>query len=163
MRKPKQHHPSNLFLTIVITLHLFKVIKYYWKARDQRSKSVLLTLPPDRTQNNATSIIHYLQSCHFLCATEFQGAHLPCSHVNLSAFLKHHSTYLQDNEKIELCVVAFVHISENGPRSKKFGHHWFIRCFSSSNFVSIKMSLNSSTFLPLDIEFSTISVMTIFY
>ena len=29
-------HTSNLFLTIVITLHLFKVIKYYWKARDQR-------------------------------------------------------------------------------------------------------------------------------
>ena len=40
-------HTSNLFLTIVINLHLFKVIKYYWKARDQRSKSVLLVLPPD--------------------------------------------------------------------------------------------------------------------
>ena len=40
-------HTSNLFLTIVITLHLIKVIKYYWKARDQRSKSVLLVLPPD--------------------------------------------------------------------------------------------------------------------
>ena len=96
---------SNLFLTIVITLHLFEVIKYYWKARDRRSTSVLLVLPPDTTQNNPTSIIHHLQSCHFLwffisCATEFQGAHLPCSHVNLSA--KHHSTHLQDNEKIEL-------------------------------------------------------------
>ena len=31
-------HTSNLFLTIAITLHLFKVIKH-WKARDQRSKS----------------------------------------------------------------------------------------------------------------------------
>ena len=84
-------HTSNLFLTIVITLHLFKVIKYYWKARDQRSKSVLLVLPPDTTQNNPTSIIRHLQSCHFLwffilCATEFQGEHLPCSHVNLSVF-----------------------------------------------------------------------------
>jgi len=44
-------HTSNLFLTIVITLHLFKVIKYHRKARDQRSKSVLLVLPPDTTQN----------------------------------------------------------------------------------------------------------------
>ena len=83
-------HTSNLFLTIFITLHLFKVIKYYWKARDQRSKSVLLVLPPDTTQNNPTSIKHHLQSCHFLwffflCGTEFQAAHLPCSHVNLSA------------------------------------------------------------------------------
>ena len=32
-------HTSNLFLTIVITLHLFKVIKH-WKARDQKPKSV---------------------------------------------------------------------------------------------------------------------------
>ena len=37
-------HTLNLFITIVITLHLFKMIKYYWKARDQRSKSVLLVL-----------------------------------------------------------------------------------------------------------------------
>ena len=117
--------------TIVITLHRFKVIKYYWEARDQRTKSVLLVLPPDTTQNNLTSIIHHLQTCHFLwffilCATEFQGAHLTCSHVNLSAFLKHHSKYLQVNEKIELCGVAraFVQISENGPRSKKLGHPW---------------------------------------
>ena len=44
-------HTSNLFLTIVITLHLFRVIKYHRKARDQRSKSVLLVLPPDTTQN----------------------------------------------------------------------------------------------------------------
>ena len=121
-------HTSNLFITIVITSHLFKVIKY-WKARDQRSKSVLLVLPPDTAQNNPTFIIHHLQGCHFLWffilrATEFQGAHLPCSHVNLSALLKHHSTYLQYNEKIELCDVAraFVQISENDPRSKKFGH-----------------------------------------
>ena len=35
-------HTSNLFLTIVITLHLFKVIQYYWKAKDQTSKSFLL-------------------------------------------------------------------------------------------------------------------------
>ena len=141
-------HTSNLFLTIVITLHLFKVIKYYWKARDQRSKSVLLVLPPDTTQNNPTSIIHHLQSCHFLwffilCATEFQGAHLPCSHVNLSAFLKHHSTYLQDNEKIELCGVAraFVQISENGPRSKKFGHScsmWIPAAYTNSFKSKIK-------------------------
>ena len=117
--------------TIVITLHRFKVIKYYWEARDQRTKSVLLVLPPDTTQNNLTSIIHHLQTCHFLwffilCATEFQGAHLTCSHVNLSAFLKHHSKYLQVNEKIELCGVAraFVQISENGPRSKKLGPCW---------------------------------------
>ena len=86
-------HTSNLFLTIFITWHLFKVIKYYWKARDQTSKRVLLVPPPDTTQNEATSIIHHLQSCHFLWflilwATEFQGAHLPCSHVNLGAFLK---------------------------------------------------------------------------
>jgi len=112
-------HTSNLFLTIFITLHRFKVIKYYWKARDRRSTSVLLVLPPDTTQNNPTSIIHHLQSCHFLwffilCATEFQGEHLPCSHVNLSAFLKHHSTYLQDNEKNRIMWC--------GPRSKKFGH-----------------------------------------
>ena len=33
---------SNLFLAIVITLHLFKVIQYYWKAKDQTSKSFLL-------------------------------------------------------------------------------------------------------------------------
>ena len=110
---------SNNCQTIVITLNLFKVIKYYWEARDQRSKSVLLVLPPDTTQNNPTSIIHHLQSCHFLwffilCATEFQGAHLPCSHVSLSAFLKHHSTYLQDNEKNRIMWC--------GPRSKKFGH-----------------------------------------
>ena len=125
-------HTSNLFLTIVITLHLFKVIKYYWKARDQRSKSVLLVLPPYTTQNNPTSIIRHLQSCHFLrffilCGTEFQGAHLPCSHVNLSAILKHHSTHLQNNEKIEFCGVAraFAQNSENGPRSKKCGHPWF--------------------------------------
>ena len=105
------------------------MIKYYWKTRDQRSKSVLLVLPPETTQNNPTSIIHHLESCHFLwffilCATEFQGSHLLCSHFNLSSFLKRHSTYLQDNEKIELCGVAraFVQISENGPRSKKFGH-----------------------------------------
>ena len=91
-------------------------------------------LPPDTTQNNPTSIIHQLQSCHFLlfflcgffilCTTELQGAHLPFSHVNLSAFLKHHGTYLQDNEKIKLCGVAraFVQISQNGPWSTKFGH-----------------------------------------
>ena len=59
-------HTSNLFLTIVIPLHLLKGIKYYWKARDRRSKSVLLVLPPDTTQNNPTSIKHHLQSCHFL-------------------------------------------------------------------------------------------------
>ena len=69
-----------------------------------KHRTPLLVLPPDTTQNNPTSIIHHLQSCHFLCfsilcATEFQGAHLPRSHVNLSAFLKHHSAYLQDNEK----------------------------------------------------------------
>ena len=97
-------HTSNLFLTIVITWHLFNVIKYPWKARDQRSQSFLLVLPPDTTQNNPASIIRHLQSCPFLwffilCATEFQGTHLPCSHVNLSAFLKHHSSYLQDNGK----------------------------------------------------------------
>ena len=88
----------------LLLLYICFVIKYYWKVRDQRSKSVLLVLPPDATQNNPTSIINHLQSCHFLwffilCATEFQGAHLPCSHVNLSAFLKHYSTYLQDNGK----------------------------------------------------------------
>ena len=88
---------SNLFLTIVITLHLFKVIKYYWKARDKRSKSVLLVLPPDTTENNPTSIIHH-QSCHFLwffilCATEF------LARQSQRFFLKHNSTYLQDNEK----------------------------------------------------------------
>ena len=33
-RKGLNDHTSNLFLTIVITLLLFKVIKYYWKARD---------------------------------------------------------------------------------------------------------------------------------
>ena len=103
-------HTSNLFLTIFITLHLLQVIKYYWKARDQRSRSVLLVLPPDATENNPASIMHHLQSYHFLffilCATEFQGAHLLCSQVNLSAFLKHHSSYLQDNEKIESCGVA---------------------------------------------------------
>ena len=95
---------------------------------DQRSKSVLLVLPPDSTQNNPTSIISrvvlFFHLVFILCATEFQGAHLPCSHVNFSAFLKHHSTYLQDNENIELCDVAraFVQISGNGPRSKKFGY-----------------------------------------
>ena len=100
-------HLFQLFPTIVITIHMFKVIKYYWKARDQKSKSVLLVLPPDTTQNNPTSIISRVAIffVFFLCATEFKGAHLPCSHVNLSAFLKHHSTYLQDNEKIELCGV----------------------------------------------------------
>ena len=101
----------HMFLTIVISSYLFKVIKYYRKARDQRSKSVWLVLPPDTTPNNPTSVIRHLQSCHFLwlfllCATEFQGAHLPCSHVNLGAFLKYHSTYLQDNEQIESCGVA---------------------------------------------------------
>ena len=82
-------------------------------------------LPPDTTQNNPTSIIHHLQSCHFLwffifCATEFQGAHLPCSHVNFSAFLKH-STYLQGNEKIKLCSVAwaFVQIFSKWPAVQK--------------------------------------------
>ena len=96
------------------------MIKYYWKARDQRSKSVLLVLPPDTTENNPISIIHHLQSCHFLWffilwATEFQGAHLPCSRLNLGAFLKH-STYLRGNENIELCGVAraFARISKNG-------------------------------------------------
>ena len=95
-------HTSNLFLTIVINLHLFKVIKYYWKARDQRPKSVLLVLPPDTTQKQSN--IHHTSSpelsfslVFILCATEFQGAHLPCSRINVSAFLKHHSTYLQDN------------------------------------------------------------------
>ena len=29
-------HTSNLLLIIVITLHLLKVIKYYWKPRDQQ-------------------------------------------------------------------------------------------------------------------------------
>ena len=82
--------------------------------------------------NSKQSFIHHLQSCHFpwffvLCATEFPGAHLPCSHVNPSAFLRHHSTYLQDNEKILLCGVAraFGQISENGQRSKKFAHPWY--------------------------------------
>ncbi len=110
---------------------MFKVIKYYWKARDQRSKSVLLVLPLDTNQNNPTSTIHHLQSCHFLCffllcASELQGAHLSYSHVNLGAFLKHHRTYPRDNEKIELCGVAraFVQMYENGPRSKKFDHPW---------------------------------------
>jgi len=59
-------HTSNLFLTIAITWHLLKVIKYHWKARDQRSKSVLRVPPPDTTQNSPRSIIHHLQSCHFL-------------------------------------------------------------------------------------------------
>ena len=101
------------------------MIKYYWKARDQRSKSVLLVLPPDTTQNNPTSIISRVVIFFgfLFCATEFQGAHLPCSHVNLSAFFQTsaHSTYLQDNEKIELCGVActFVEISENGFRVSK--------------------------------------------
>ena len=50
-------------------------------------------------------MIRHLQSCHFLlifilCATEFQGAHLPRSYVILGAFLKHNNTYLQDNEII---------------------------------------------------------------
>ncbi len=114
-------HTSNFFLTIVITLHLFKVMKYYWKAKDRRSKSVSLVLPPDTTPNNPTSIMHHLQSYFLwffiLCASEFQGAHLPYSHVKLSVFFKHHSTYLHDNDKIKLCGVAraFVQISENGP------------------------------------------------
>ena len=84
---------------------MFQVIKYSWKARGQRSKSVFLVLPPDTTKNNPTSMIRHLQSCHFLlifilCATEFQGAHLPRSYVILGAFLKHNNTYLQDNEII---------------------------------------------------------------
>ena len=104
-------HISNLFITIAINICL------KWS-----NVSVLLVLPPDTTQNNPTSIIHHLQSCHFLwffilCATEFQGAYLPCSHVNLIVFFRH-SAYLKDKEKIELCGVAhaFVQISENGPR-----------------------------------------------
>jgi len=112
-------HTSNLFLTIVITLHLFKGIRYYWKARDQRSKRVLFVLPPDTTQNNPTSIIHHLQNCHFLCffysvEPNFRE-HIFLARTPVSAlFKKYHSTYLQDNEKIGLCGVAraFVQISE---------------------------------------------------
>ena len=42
------------------------------------------------------------------------------------------SIEMQINEKIELCGVAraFVQLSENGPRSKKFGHPWFTQSYS---------------------------------
>ncbi len=119
-------HTSNLFLTIVIT--------------------------SDTTQSIPTSIIHHLCSCHFLwfyilCATEFQGAHLPRSHVNLSAFLKHYITYLQDNERIKLCGVAhaFVQISENGRRSKKFGHPC---CSPSERLILVDYGIYFSRFVP---------------
>ncbi len=67
-----------------------------------------------------STVVIFLWS-FILCATEFQGAHLPCSHVHLSAFFKHHSTYLQDNEQIELCDVAraFVQISAKWPAVQK--------------------------------------------
>ena len=91
------------------------------------SKSVLLVLPPDTTRNNPASIIHHLQSCHFLClfilcATEFQGAHLPCSHVNLGAFLNITAhIYQKMKKKIKLCGVAraFVQISAKWPAVQK--------------------------------------------
>ena len=40
----------------------------------------------------------------------------------LELLKKNHSTYLQDNEKIEQCGVARAFVQKNGPRSKKFGH-----------------------------------------
>jgi len=119
-------HTSNLFSN---NFHYFTSVQSdKTLLESQRSKSVELVLPPDTTQNNPTSIIHHLQSCHFLwffilCATEFQGAHLHCSHVNLSAFFPNIIAHTYEiMTKIELCGVAraFVQISENGPRSKKF-------------------------------------------
>ena len=57
---------------------------------------------------------------------------------------------MQDNEKIELFGVAraFVQISENGPRSKKFGHP----CIKGFQWNSQKFKLNYVTSLdPTDL------------
>ena len=64
-----------------------------------------------------------------LCATELQGAHLPCSRVNLNAFFQNIAHIYKTTKKIELCGVtrAFVQIPENGPWSKKFGHPCYIQ------------------------------------
>ena len=97
-------HTSNLFLTIVITLHLFQAQKYYWKARDQRSKECLTraTTRHDSKQSN----IHHTSSPELSDVLWFLFSglanfreHIFLARTSISAlFSKHHSTYLQDNE-----------------------------------------------------------------
>ena len=116
------------FSTIVITLNLFKVVKYYWKPqiRGQRvfyscyHQTQLKTIQHPSSPELSFSFIWFL----FSVLPNFRE-HIFLARTSISAlFLKHHSTYLQDNENIELCDVAraFVQISGNGPRSKKFGY-----------------------------------------
>ena len=101
-------HTSNLFLTIVITLHLFKVMKYHLKARDRRGHRVFYSC---YHQTQLKTFQHPSYIISFCCHFGFLFSVLPnfredilLARTSISAlFFKQHRTYLQDNEKIELC------------------------------------------------------------
>ena len=115
-------HHLNLSLTILITLHLFQMTKCSWKASDKR----LLVPPPDTTQNNPTSSpeLSFSLICYSLCyriSGSFTSSLLARQSRRFFTKKKHHTSYLQDNEKIKSCGVAraFVQISAKWPAVQK--------------------------------------------
>ena len=71
-------------------MHLFQVIKIIGKPEISGQKvfySCYHQTQLKTIQHSSYIISRVVSFCFFiLCSTEFQGAHLPCSHVNLSAF-----------------------------------------------------------------------------